>query len=139
MIMANLTELSINSELSAKLIIRRVFNLSKKQLECFLQLLETAESGTCIRNLESQLDSERSIVQKYLKILLQKGLVKRKAISLQEFKEKCITNSRVDLEPRNIRGYLYIYQPINVERLLQKIRETTDSWNYKMKEFLINE
>ncbi len=116
-------------------IIRRVFDLSKKQLECFMNILEMENSGTCIINLVDVMDSERSIIQKNLKTLMQKGLVERKSVTLAEFKDRCTKNNREDIKPKTNKGYLYIYAPISSPQLISRIQSTLNGWDNVISEY----
>lgn len=109
-------------------IIRAIFGLTKKQSELFLQLQIIAKNETCIMNLVNELDSERSIVQKYLRVLLKKNLVKRRSVTLSEFQERCRKNNRTDIEPGTTKGYLFLYAPISKKELIEKAQEITDHW-----------
>ena len=117
-------------------IIQHVFNLSKKQVECFMNILEMEEKGTCILNLVGILESERSIVQKNLKSLMEKGLVVRKSVTLTEFKEMCVSNNNLNFKPKTNKGYLYIYQPISSIRLKQMISSSLKEWDDIISEYL---
>ncbi|UYP48214.1 hypothetical protein NEF87_004499 [Candidatus Lokiarchaeum ossiferum] len=116
-------------------IIRHVFNLSKKQLECFMNIVEMENSGTCILNLVDVMDSERSIIQKNLKVLMKKGLVERKSVTLTEFKERCTLNNREDISPKTNKGYLYIYSPLSSKELTSKIESILSRWNTTISEY----
>lgn len=116
-------------------IVRHVFDLSKKQLECFMNIFEMENSGTCIVNLVDIMDSERSIIQKNLKVLMKKGLVERKSVTLAEFKERCTLNNREDIKPKTNKGYLYIYSPISSKQLTSKIEFTLSGWNATVSEY----
>jgi len=109
-------------------IIRLTFDLTKKQTECFMKIREMEASGTCITNLTDTLESERSIVQKQLKVLLQKGLIHRKAVTLTEFREKCLANVRDDLMPTTNKGYLYMYSTLSDAELKKKMASRYAEW-----------
>jgi predicted transcriptional regulator len=119
----------------ARDIIKSVFNLSKKQLDCFMKILEMNNEGTCIVKLVENMNSERSIIQKYLKILMEKGLVERKAITLSEFKILCDCNGNDELKPTTNKGYLYIYAPISNDSLQSKISDIFKTWDNVVQEF----
>ena len=64
--------------------LKSIFELTKKQLDCFLTLRLKKSPGSCIKNLVDNTKSERSIIQKHLKVLREKGLVIRDSVSLTE-------------------------------------------------------
>ncbi len=116
--------------------LKAIFELTNKQLECFLALRIKKNTGSCIKNLEKDTDTERSIIQKHLKVLLEKGLVIRESVSLSEFNIRC-QEHEIDNEIKTNKGYLFIYASISDEELLEKINKTLEKWKKILKVFLI--
>jgi predicted transcriptional regulator len=109
-------------------IIRSVFGLTKSQEKVFSKIRQCSSGGTCILNLVQLLNSERSIIQKYLSILMKKKLITRNQVTLGEFKDRCMQNNRNDLIKGTIKGYLYLYSPISDEKLINRIKKITSRW-----------
>jgi len=116
--------------------LKAIFELTNKQLNCFLILRIKKKTGSCIKNLVDNTNSERSIIQKHLKVLLEKGLVVRESVSLSEFNIRCQEND-IDNKIKTNKGYLFIYASISDEELLAKIKETLEEWKNILKGFLI--
>ena len=130
----SLLELEENPLVSSTL--KAIFDLTNKQLDCFLTLRIKKNTGSCIKNLVENTNSERSIIQKHLKVLLEKGLVIRESVSLSEFNIRCQEND-IDNKIKTNKGYLFIYASISDEELLAKINETLKEWKNILKGFLI--
>lgn len=120
-------------------IFKSAFGLTKKQSECLYKLYEMEGVSTCIMNLVDKLESERSLIQKTLKVLHRRGFVERKQVTLTEFQNLCFKNKHEDMSPSTNRGYLYVYNPIPKEALLQKLVEITTSWQSQLGNFLRKE
>jgi predicted transcriptional regulator len=118
-------------------IIRSVFNLTPKQMATFLEIRQCTGNGTCISNIVMGMDSERSIIQKYLKVLFDKGLITRQSVTLSEFQERCKINNRLDMAPNTTKGYLFLYSPISDTDLLKKMQKITKQWINEAKEFCL--
>lgn len=119
-------------------IIMKLFNLSQKQAECFIQLRRYADSGTCITNIVGDMQSERSLVQKQLKFLLKQKLVVRKSVTLTEFQERCRIHKRIDLMPTQKKGYLYLYSPISDDEIIMLAEATWQNWKIKLQDHFSN-
>lgn len=119
-----------------KSIICALFDLSAKQYQCFKSLQEIGAEGTCITNLVKQLASERSLVQKQIKCLLDKGLVKREMVSLSDFNTRCKNLNLENLEKATNKGYLYLYKVIDREILAEKVKTLLKDWQDTVDEFL---
>ncbi len=117
-------------------IIRSVFGLTKKQMLVFNQIRECANRETCVVNLVQMMNSERSIIQKYLKVLMKKQLIFRRSVTLNEFTERCRLNQREDIAPSTSKGYLYLYTPLPDEKIVERMREITTDWIQKMDKYL---
>ena len=129
----SLLELEENPLVSSTL--KAIFDLTNKQLDCFLTLRIKKKTGSCIKNLVENTNSERSIIQKHLKVLLEKGLVIRESVSLSEFNIRCQEND-IDNKIKTNKGYLFIYASISDEELLAKINGTLAEWKNILKVFL---
>jgi len=116
--------------------LKAIFELTNKQVDCFLTLRLKKETGSCIKNLVDNTNSERSIIQKHLKVLLEKGLVMRESVSLTEFNIRC-QEHKIDNQIKTNKGYLYIYSSISNEDLLEKINERLEDWKNLLKDFLV--
>ena len=116
--------------------IRAIFELTKKQLDCFLTLRLKKRPGSCIKNLVDNTKSERSIIQKHLKVLREKGLVIRDSVSLTEFNKRC-EDYHIDNKISTNKGYLYIYSAISDEDILDKINGILKEWKKTLENFLI--
>ncbi|MHA1473710.1 MAG: hypothetical protein ACTSQ5_00845 [Promethearchaeota archaeon] len=117
--------------------LKAIFELTNKQLDCFLTLRIKKNAGSCIKNLVDNTNSERSIIQKHLKVLLEKGLVKRESVSLSEFNIRCQEHD-IENQIKTNKGYLYIYASISDEELLGKIYKTLEDWKNILKVYLSN-
>jgi predicted transcriptional regulator len=115
--------------------LKAIFELTNKQLNCFLTLRIKKKTGSCIKNLVENTNSERSIIQKHLKVLLEKGLVIRESVSLSEFNIRCKEHD-IDNQIKTNKGYLFIYASISDEELLEKINEKLEDWKNILKDFL---
>jgi predicted transcriptional regulator len=126
---------SVGTEI--KKIIQVVFNLTKKQLKIFLKLREIRSQGSCVMKLETCLGSERSIIQKHLKILINKKIVSRESVTLSEFKERCVETMERDEKviPTTKKGYRYIYYPISDSELVKEITTKLDAWKKTIQTF----
>ena len=127
--------LNLDSDSNIYHILRSVFSLSKKQLECFLQLRLKRKTGACIKNLFKEEKYDRSIIQKHLKVLCEKGLANRESVSLSEFQKRC-EEYDLDNRTRTNKGYLYIYSAISDKELVDKIDNILNNWKKKIKLFL---
>ena len=116
--------------------LKAIFELTNKQLDCFLTLRLKKKTGSCIKNLVDNTKSERSIIQKHLKVLLERGLVIRDSVSLTEFHKRC-EDYHIDNKISTNKGYLYIYSAISDKELLKKINEILENWKNILKIFLI--
>ncbi len=117
--------------------LKAIFELTNKQLDCFLTLRIKKKAGSCIKNLVENTNSERSIIQKHLKVLLEKGLVIRESVSLSEFNTRCQEHN-IENQIKTNKGYLYIYASISDEELLAKIYKTLEEWKNILKVYLSN-
>lgn len=116
--------------------LKSIFELTKKQLDCFLTLRLKKKPGSCIKNLVGNTNSERSIIQKHLKVLREKGLVIRDSVSLTEFNKRC-EDYNIDNKINTNKGYLYIYSAISDEDILGKINGILEEWKKTLENFLI--
>ncbi|MHA1717981.1 MAG: hypothetical protein ACTSXK_00475 [Promethearchaeota archaeon] len=130
--------MSQSAELPLKFnqILKSVFLITKKQCEIYNLIRTTKNRGTCINNLVHSLNSERSIIQKQLKILLNKELITRKSVSLSQFQDICRINNLSKLMPKCNKGYLYLYYPISNEDLTEKIGQKLASWQSTLNKIL---
>ncbi|MHA1149722.1 MAG: hypothetical protein ACTSR8_15920 [Promethearchaeota archaeon] len=112
-------------------ILGSLFNLTRAQSKLLIKLLSYGEQNFCINQLKFNSESGRSTLQKYLKVLLHKGLVSREAKTLKEFREICV---EVDLDDNceSNKGYLYIYRVISLENLMKKAEEVWKEWKVKL-------
>ncbi len=116
-------------------ILRKSLDLSKKQLECYLNILELQGKGICILKLTHHMSSERSIIQKNLKILMDKKLIYRKSVTLTEFRKLCVDMNQNEFMPKSNKGYLYIYYPIEIQDLQKCIEEILENWKNQINIF----
>jgi len=130
----SLLELEENSLVFNSL--KAIFELTNKQLDCFLTLRLKKKTGSCIKNLVDNTKSERSIIQKHLKVLLERGLVIRDSVSLTEFNKRC-EDYNIDNKMNTNKGYLYIYSAISDEDILDKINGKLEEWKKNLENFLI--
>lgn len=130
----SLLELEENSLVFNSL--KAIFELTNKQLDCFLTLRLKKKTGSCIKNLVDNTKSERSIIQKHLKVLLERGLVIRDSVSLTEFNKRC-EDYNIDNKMNTNKGYLYIYSAISDEDILDKINVKLEEWKKNLENFLI--
>lgn len=133
---SNIIDIENSKEISEYFsIISSIFGLTRKQAQLLIQLQLTVKNETCIMNLVNELNSERSIVQKYLRVLMKKKLVIRRSVTLSEFQERCRKNDRTDILPPTTKGYLFLYSPISEEELIQKAKKITNNWIEKLEHF----
>jgi len=111
-----------------KKILRALFDLTKKQVECYLIIRKCQDPSICVNHLVGLMSSERSIIQKHMKILFEKGLIKRESKTLNEYSELCASQNRKESERQNNRGYLYVYNSISNQELQDKIDMKMDTW-----------
>lgn len=130
----SLLELEENSLVFNSL--KAIFELTNKQLDCFLTLRLKKKTGSCIKNLVDNTKSERSIIQKHLKVLLERGLVIRDSVSLTEFNKRC-EDYNIENKMNTNKGYLYIYSAISDEDILDKINGKLEEWKKNLENFLI--
>lgn len=126
----------VASSMEIQKILKSAFGLTKKQSECLYKLYEMEGKSTCIMNLVDKLESERSLIQKTLKVLHELGFVERKQVTLAEFQNLCLKNKHEDMSPNTNRGYLYVYTPIPKDNILQKLTNITESWQDQLGKFL---
>ena len=112
----------------ADLVIRALFGLTKKQAECFKKIYNISKAGVCISYLGEHMgDVDRSVVQKQVKVLFDKGLINRKQVTLAEFREICERDKNQHSSSTD-RGYLYLYEPLSKSELIKKANAKMDSW-----------
>lgn len=109
-------------------ILKSLFHLTPKQISVFLKLRQCSYAETCILNMVDLMESERSIIQKYLAKLMKKGLVYRRPVTLAEFQARCRDNNREDISPSTTKGYLYLYSPISDQDLIAKVKDIGQTW-----------
>ena len=130
-----MVDIEESEEIQFNRIIRSVFGISPSQMKVFSQIRHCSSSGTCITNIVQLLNSERSIIQKYLSILKKKELITRRPVTLSEFQDRCMQNNRGDLIKGTTKGYLYLYSPISDENLLDRIKKITSNWTNVIKAY----
>jgi predicted transcriptional regulator len=109
-------------------IIKALFGLSKKQAECFKKIQNINKSGVCISYLGEHMgDVDRSVIQKQVKVLFDKGLIKRNQVTLAEFREIC-KRDESQFSTKTDRGYLYLYEPLTNVELLSKANSEMERW-----------
>lgn len=112
----------------ADLVIKDLFRLTKKQAECFKKIYNISKAGVCISYLGEHMgDVDRSVVQKQVKVLFDKGLIKRKQVTLAEFREICERDKSQQTSSTD-RGYLYLYEPLTKSELIKKANDKMNSW-----------
>ena len=119
-----------------KKILRALFDLTKKQIECYLIIRKCQDPSICVNHLVGLMSSERSIVQKHMKVLFNKGLITRESVTLNEYSELCASQNRKKNERQSNRGYLFVYNSISNEDLQNKIDTMMDTWRRSCRDFL---
>ncbi len=112
-------------------IICSLFDLTNKQGKLFIKIYSDSDKFCCLNHLTDEMKPGRSTLQKYIKVLLDKGLVQREAKTLAEFQEVCQKHDH-KAEYNTTKGYLYMYRPIPKEKLLKKARNIWNSWNQEL-------
>ena len=133
----NLEATSVNATAQdehIKIILRALFDLTKKQIECYLIIRKCLLPSICVNRLVGLMTSERSIIQKHMKVLFNKGLITRESVTLNEYSELCASQNRKDSNRQSNRGYLFVYNSISNEELQEKVYLKMDEW----KESLLN-
>lgn len=113
-----------------KPILRSIFQLTNKQTELFQQLYEFGkDSMCCMNNLMLKFSSDRSVIQKYLNILLGKGLISRVSKTLNEYQQMCADKDiELGTESPPNKGYLYVYTPVSKEEILSRADYIYNAW-----------
>ena len=117
-------------------ILRSLFDLTKKQIECYLMMRKNQDPNICVNHLVGLMESERSIIQKHMKVLFNKGLISRESVTLTKYNELCSSQKRKDSERQSNRGYLFMYNSISNEELQEKIIAKLETWKISCQEFL---
>ena len=118
----------IEKEEHIKKILRSLFDLTKKQIECYLIIRKCQDPSICVNHLVGLMVSERSIIQKHMKVLFNKGLITRESVTLNQYSELCASQNRKESERQNNRGYLFVYNSISNQELQDKIDMKMDTW-----------
>lgn len=119
-------------------ILRSVFGLTNKEVECFMKLRGFGSDGTCVQNLTIETKTDRSVEQKKLNKLFRLGLIYRDQLTLGQFRSRCSQINREDLAPSTKKGYLYVYRAISDAELFKKIQIITNQWLDSLKnDFLL--
>jgi predicted transcriptional regulator len=111
-----------------KKILRALFDLTKKQIECYLIIRKCQDPSICVNHLVGLMVSERSIIQKHMKVLFNKGLITRESVTLNKYSELCASQNRKQSLRQNNRGYLFVYNSISNQELQDKIDMKMDTW-----------
>ena len=120
-------------------ILRALFDLTKKQIECFLLIRRCQDPSVCVNYLVGLMESERSIVQKHMKVLFNKGLITRESKTLSEYSALCASQNQPENVRHSTRGYLFVYNAISNKNLQEKIDTTLDTWKLSCQEFLTSD
>ena len=78
--------------------------------------------GICIQMITTTLPIERSIAQKILKSLMEKGLIERRSITLADFNTYCARFAQTQLIKKNDKGCLFLYKPLSKNDFLEKLK-----------------
>jgi len=120
-------------------ILRALFDLTKKQIECFLIIRKCQNPSICVNHLVGLMESERSIVQKHMKVLFDKGLITRESKTLSEYSDLCSSQNQPENARQSYRGYLFVYNAISNKDLQEKVEMTLETWKLSCQEFLKSE
>ena len=118
-----------------KKILRALFDLTKKQIECYLIIRKCQDPSICVNHLVGLMTSERSIIQKHMKVLFNKELITRKSVTLTEYNKECFSQNRKDLERQSNRGYLFVYNAISNQELQERIDMMIDTWKQSLSSY----
>ena len=111
------------------------FDLTKTQAKLLVKLIYKEDGLCCINQITDDKDTPgRSTIQKYMKVLLDKGLITRSSKTINEFKEICQSQNR-NLEYQTSGGYIYVYE-VDVEHLIEKAESQWAMWKNKIVELL---
>ena len=113
-------------------ILAATFDLTKKQAKLLVRIVFQKNQICCLNYLTDRMRAGRSTLQKYIKVLLEKGLVKREAKTLAEFEKICQNQNR-EHEYKTNKGYLYVYSAVDKETLMQMAEKTWLSWKDQLK------
>ena len=112
-------------------ILAATFDLTNKQAKLLVRIVFQKNQICCLNYLTETMRAGRSTLQKYIKVLLDKGLVKREAKTLAEFEEICKNQNRKH-QYKTTKGYLYVYTAIKKEKLLKMAEDKWNSWREQL-------
>ena len=112
-------------------ILAATFDLTNKQAKLLVRIVFQKNQICCLNYLTETMRAGRSTLQKYIKVLLDKGLVKREAKTLAEFEEICKNQNR-EHQYKTTKGYLYVYTAIKKEKLLKMAEDKWNSWREQL-------
>jgi predicted transcriptional regulator len=118
-------------------IIEKIFQLNKKQIELFELLFFSTQSDLCIPFLVNQTKIERSNIQRQLAILLKKGLIVRKPITIADYNNRCVQLLQPEAQNPGSKGYLYLYSAVSNKELMDLIKTQFSEWQKALESFFL--
>ena len=114
-----------------------LYGLNESQILLFSKILKYP--NICIHFLEFMTELKNNAIQKNLKVLLDKGLIERKSVSLAEFKARCMNQEtrgfRLPVDIKNDRGYLYLYKIKPISALYEQFKQRLKYIESQLSEF----
>ena len=122
-------------------ILQSVFEITPLQYQFYQKLqalyfeMQNNLDGICIQMITTTLPIERSIAQKILKSLMEKGLIERRSITLADFNTYCARFAQTQLIKKNDKGCLFLYKPLSKNDFLEKAKAILQNWSQKIDQF----
>jgi predicted transcriptional regulator len=122
-------------------ILQSVFEITPLQYQFYQKLqalysgMQNNLDGICIQMITTTFPIERSVAQKILKILMEKGLIERHSITLADFNTCCAQFAQTQLIKKNDKGCLFLYKPLSKNDSLEKAKAILQNWSQKIDQF----
>ncbi len=107
-----------------------ILGLNSLETKVFAYLLKVKFAST--KELDKMIKKDRSSIQRALQNLITLNLVKRKSISMKEFRQ--LRESPISGK----RGYLYVYSTEDIGLIKKELRKLLDKWHEIMLTYLDN-
>ncbi|MFX0083077.1 MAG: helix-turn-helix domain-containing protein [Candidatus Hodarchaeota archaeon] len=115
---------------SSEKLFKCILGLNKTGSKVFGYILKNNDASTS--EIASELNMERSSIQRAIQDLSKLHLIDRKSISMKEYKDDESKSSSKK------QGYLYVYNAKNIESIKTQFKELLDKWYNSMVKYIEN-
>ncbi len=98
--------------------IKCTFNLSESEVKVLLTLMD-CKSGECVNSVAKKLERDRSTIQKTILKLLDKGLVEKRKLNLEDG------------------GYIFHYTPKSKPVIKKQMLNSIETWHSNVKKEIL--